>query len=207
MLLNAAFLLQRHRKAGSTPRLCECCPVVRATRSRPPWDGEGWGGGGRARERPTAPTAASSHHIGADWVVTNDTCKEGGCGFFRAFDSSQFLELSTAWRFQFGSETHRMGYRSKAGSETRTMAISLRRSDVLGAQECDRAESQGSRDFRGRFLPQNQRKIEFSLIRWTGPSLRVFTAIFLAYLQVLEVIQAVFPRIYVTCKSHQAVLP
>ena len=72
----------------------------------------------------------------------------------------------------------------------RTMAVSLGRSDVLGAQECDLAESPGSRDFR--FLPQNQRKIEFGLIRWAGPSSRVFTAIFLAYLQVLEVIQAVF---------------
>ena len=106
---------------------------------------DGEGGVGQGRD----PTAASSHHIGADWVVTNDTCKEGGCGFFRAFNSSHFLEPSTAWRFQFGSETHRMGYRSKAGSETRTMAVSLGRSDVLGAQECDLAEPRGSRDFSG----------------------------------------------------------
>ena len=83
-------------------------------------------------------------------------------------------------------------YRSKAASETHTMTVSFRRSDVPGAQHGDLAESPGSRDFRGRFLPQNQRKIEFGLIRWAGPSLRVFTAIFLAYLQVLEVIQAVF---------------
>ena len=44
---------------------------------------------------------------------------------------------------------YRMGYRWKAGSETRTMAVSLGRSDVLGAQECDRAESPGSRDVSG----------------------------------------------------------
>ena len=95
-----------------------------------------------------------------------------------------------------------MGYRSKAGSETRTMAVSLGRSDVPGAQVCDLVVSPGSRDFRGRFLPQNQRKIEFGLIRWAGPSSRVLTAIFLAYLQVLEVIQAVFPRIYVKWRNN-----
>ena len=39
------------------------------------------------------------------------------------------------------------------------MAVSLGRSDVLGEQECDPAESPRSRAFRGRFLPQNQRKI------------------------------------------------
>ena len=60
----------------------------------------------------------------------------------------------------------------------------------------------GRATFRGRFLPQNQRKIEFGLIRWAGPSLRVFTAIFLAYLHVLEVIQAVFPRIYVKWRNN-----
>ena len=48
---------------------------------------------------------------------------------------------------------HRPGYRWKAGSETRTMAVSLGRSDVPGAQHGDLAESPGSRDFRGRFLP------------------------------------------------------
>ena len=77
-----------------------------------------------------------------------------------------------------------IGYRWKAGSEMRTMAVSLVRSDVLGAQECDLAESQGSRDVSGSVLPQNLQKIEFGLIRWAGPSSRVFTAIFLAYLQV-----------------------
>ena len=41
------------------------------------------------------------------------------------------------------------GYRWKAGSEAETMAVSLGRSDVLGAQECDRAESPGSRDVSG----------------------------------------------------------
>ena len=35
------------------------------------------------------------------------------------------------------ADTHRMGYRSKAGNEARTMAVSLGRSDVLGAQECE----------------------------------------------------------------------
>ena len=49
------------------------------------------------------------------------------------------------------------------------MAVSLGRSDVLGAQYGAHTESQRSRDFRGRFLPQNQRKIEFGLIRWAGP--------------------------------------
>ena len=92
-------------------------------------------------------------------------------------DSFRMLMIG---RFKCGSETHRMGYHSKAVSGTRTMAVSLGRSDVPGAQVCDLVVSPGSRDFRGRFLPQNQRKIEFGLIRWAGPSLRVFTAIFLA---------------------------
>ena len=51
---------------------------------------------------------------------------------------------------------YRMGYRWKAGSETRTMAVSLGRSDVLGEQECDLAESQGSRDVSGSVFAQNQ---------------------------------------------------
>ena len=42
-----------------------------------------------------------------------------------------------------------MGYHSKAVSGTRTMAVSLGRSDVLAEQDCDLAESQGSRDVSG----------------------------------------------------------
>ena len=55
-------------------------------------------------------------------------------------------------RFQYGSETHRMGYRWKAGSEMRTMAVSLGRSDVPGAQHGALTESPGSRDVSGSFF-------------------------------------------------------
>ena len=55
-------------------------------------------------------------------------------------------------QFQYGSETHRMGYRWKAGSETRTMAVSLGRSDVPGAQYGVLTESPGSRDVSGSFF-------------------------------------------------------
>ena len=78
----------------------------------------------------------------------------------------------------------------------------------LGDQTCWPSKNAISLNHRGRatfgvgFCPQNQRKIEFGLIRWAGPSLRVFTAIFLAYLHVLEVIQAVFPRIYVKWRNN-----
>ena len=51
-----------------------------------------------------------------------------------------------------------MGYRWKAWSKTRTMAVSVGRSDVLGAQEYDRAETPRSRVFRGRFLPPKPTK-------------------------------------------------
>ena len=58
------------------------------------------------------------------------------------------------------ARTPHMGYRWKAGSETRTMAVSLGRSDVLAEQECDRAESPGSRDVSGSvFAPKPTIKI------------------------------------------------
>ena len=114
---------------------------------------------------------------------------------------------------------NRPGYHWKAGNETRIMVASLGRSDVLAEQECDLAESQGSRAFRGRFLPPKPTKNRIRsypmgravITRFYGdifgvftgfgghpgclyakgiffdkrnPSLRVFTAIFLAYLQV-----------------------
>ena len=56
-------------------------------------------------------------------------------------------------------KTDHIGYDSKAGSETRTMVASLGRSDVLAEQECDLAESQGSRDVSGSvFAPKPTKK-------------------------------------------------
>ena len=55
-------------------------------------------------------------------------------------------------RFEHRSNTRRTGYRSKAGSETRTMAVSLGRSDVPGAQYGVLTESPGSRDVSGSFF-------------------------------------------------------
>ena len=55
-------------------------------------------------------------------------------------------------RFEHRSNTRRTGYRSKAGSETRTMAVSLGRSDVPGAQYGVLTESPGSRDVSGSVL-------------------------------------------------------
>ena len=55
---------------------------------------------------------------------------------------------------------NRPGYHWKGGSETRAMVVSLARSDVLGAQECDLAETQGSRDVSGSvFAPKPTIKI------------------------------------------------